>query len=108
MGVVGEGVLSTLLVPTMLREGRRVDLRRKPLKEVLRGQINSTSKVWVKISRREIEIELKIFISVVIPTTRRQIREISVVVTSGARRISAGRATILAENLGRYVSTLTA
>jgi hypothetical protein len=85
MGVVGEGVLSTLLVPTMLREGRRVDLRRERLKEVLQGQINSTSKVRVEISRREINIELKIFISVEIPTTRRQIREISVAVTSGAR-----------------------
>jgi hypothetical protein len=98
----------------MLREGRRVDLRWERLKVVLRDQINSTSKARVEISRREIEIELKIFISVKISTTRRQIRGISVAVTSGARRISAGRATIhaatdlAAENLGRYVSILTA
>jgi hypothetical protein len=73
LGVVGEGVLSTLIVLTTLREGRLVDLRRERLTVVLRGQINSNSKARVKISWREIEIALKIFISVMISMTRRQI-----------------------------------
>jgi hypothetical protein len=89
-GLGGRGGLSTLLVLTTLQEGRLVDLRRECLTVVLRGQINSTSKARVEISRREIEITPKIFISVVTSMTRRQIREISVVMTSGARRISAG------------------
>jgi hypothetical protein len=112
MGVVGVGVLSTLLALTTLREDLPVVLRRERLMVVRRDRINSTSMVRVEISRREIESALKICRCVVSSTTRRLIRGISGAVTPVARRISDGETTISAAtdlgagSLVRYVSIL--
>jgi hypothetical protein len=77
-----------------------------------RGIRSSTARI--EISRRGIETADKIFISNAASTTRRKIRGISTAAISDGRGISAGGTTthkatdLAAENLARYVLTLTA